>query len=145
MATFTATFNWYHHASERIGDGGIDLDNDTFEMLLTTSAHTPADTDTTGAGNITNEVSGNGYARVTLANVTWNRTAGVTTFDFDDPVWTASGGSIVARNWHIRDTTADLLLCYGLLDDTPADVTTTDGNTLTAQISGSGLFTSDTT
>ena len=152
MATTTGTFNFYHHVSERAGDGGIDFDNDSFEALLTTSLHTPADSDTAIA-DIDNEVSGNGflvpvghrpgYARQTLTSVTWNRASGVTTFDSADPVFTASGGSIVARNWHVRDTTGDLLIAYGLLDNTPADVTTTDGNTLTIQVNASGWFTSD--
>jgi len=33
------------------------------------------------------------------------------------------------------------VLCYCLLDSTPADVTTTDGNTFTVQINASGVFT----
>lgn len=142
MATTTGTFNFYHHVSERGGDGGIDFDNDAFEALLTTVTHVPADSDTT-ISDIDNEVTGNGYARQTLTSVTWVRAAGVTTFDSADPVFTASGGSIVARNWHTRSTTADLLIAYGLLDNTPADVTTTDGNTLTIQVNASGWFTSD--
>lgn len=144
MATTTGTFNFYHHVSERAGDGGIDFDNDTFQVLLTTSTHVPADTDTV-LTDIDNEVTGNGYARDTLASVTWVRSGGVTTLDSEDAVFTASGGSIVARYWHLHDSTADLLIAYGLLDQTPADVTTTDTNTLTVQVNGSGWFTSDTT
>lgn len=140
MATTTATANFYDQVSELIADGTIDLDGDTFEILLTTSTHTPASTDST-ITDIDNEVSGNGYSRQTLASVTWVRSGDTTAFDFANPVFTASGGSIVARNWHIRSTTADRLVAWGLLDDTPADVTTTDGNTLTANINASGLFT----
>jgi len=142
MATTTGTFNWYHHVSERSGDGGIDWDTMGFECLLTTVTHVPADADTAIA-DIDNEVTGGGYARQALTSVTWVRAAGVTTFDFANPVFTATTGSIVARNYHIRCTTADLLICYGLLDQTPADVTTTAGNTLTLQVNASGLFTSD--
>ncbi|MEM7209568.1 MAG: hypothetical protein AAF434_17245 [Pseudomonadota bacterium] len=140
MATTTATINIYDHVAERIADGGIDLDNDSFEWRLTSSAHTPADSDTV-IGDIDNELSGNGYSVVTATSVTWNRTTNVATFDCADPVWTASGGSLVFRNWHLYDTTAGLLIAYGLVDSTPADVTTTDGNTFTLNVSGSGLFT----
>lgn len=140
MATTTATFNWYNHVSERAGDGGIDWDNDSFEWLLTTSTHTPAATDTV-IGDIDNELSGSGYARVTAAGVSFTRSGSTTTFDADNPVWTASGGSIVHRNWHLYDTTALLLIAWGLSDDTPADVTTSDGNTYTLTLNASGLFT----
>ena len=140
MATTTATFNFYDHFGERLGDGGIDLDTDAFEFLLTTSTHVPASTDTV-IGDIDNEVTGNGYARVTAASVTWVRASNVTTFDSANPVWTASGGSIVHRNWHLYDTTALLLVAWGLSDNTPADVTTTDTNTFTLTLNASGLFT----
>ena len=141
MATTTGSLTFYDQVSELIGDGTIDLDNDTFECLLTTSSHTPAASDSAIA-DIDNEVSGNGYSRQTLTSVTWNRSGDTTTFDAADPVFTASGGSIVARRYHIRSTTADRLICYGFLDNTPADVTATDGNTLTVQLNASGLFTS---
>jgi hypothetical protein len=32
-------------------------------------------------------------------------------------------------------------VCYSLLDNSPADVTVTDTNTLTVQINASGVFT----
>lgn len=143
MATTTATFNFYDHVGEREGDGGIDWDNDSFQWLLTTSAHTPLATHTV-IGDITNEVTGNGYARVTATGVTWVRSGDTTTFDATNPVWTASGGSIVHRNWHLYDTTALLLIAWGVSDNTPADVTTTDGNTFTLTLNASGLFTKTT-
>ncbi|MEO7836209.1 MAG: hypothetical protein ABIS21_01045 [Acidimicrobiales bacterium] len=69
--------------------------------------------------------------------------AGTTTVTVDittDPVWTASGGSIVARYAVIYEV-AGRVLCYALLDSTPADVTATTGNTLTVAANASGLFT----
>lgn len=140
MATTTMTWEWYDHVSERSGDGGIDWDNDTFQVTLHTSAYTFDSTDTASA-DLTNEVSGNGYAAQNLASVTYNRTGSTTTFDSANPVFTASGGSIVARRFVITDTTNDLLIASGLLDDTPADVTTTDGNTLTLSVAATGWFT----
>jgi hypothetical protein len=144
MAITTATFQWYDHVSERAGDGGIDWDTNAFQITLHTSLYTFASTHTTNT-DLTNEVTGNGYAAINLANVTWIRSGSTTTFNADDPVWTASGGSIVARRYVVRDTTANLLICSGLLDSTNADVTTTDTNTLTFQINASGLFTATLT
>jgi hypothetical protein len=61
----------------------------------------------------------------------------------DDPadaVWTAAGGSITARFAVLYEVAGDVL-CYCLLDSTPADVTATDGNTLTVAFNASGIFT----
>lgn len=127
------TFTLYDHVAERIGDGGIDLDNDTFKITLHTSSYTPAAAHDTYS-DLTNELStANGYTNTgaTLAGVTWTRSNGVAKFDSDDQVWTASGGSITARYAVVRDTTADLLIGYMLLDSTPADITATNGNTFT--------------
>ncbi|MCP4342121.1 MAG: hypothetical protein GY799_25365 [Desulfobulbaceae bacterium] len=148
MATYTATINTYDTFHHKIANGEIDLDTDEFLILLTTSTHTPAATDDY-LDDIDNEVTGNGYARETLASVTWTETGGVATFDFTDPTWTASGGSIVARNWHMVDNTpvgdgAKPLCFWGLLDDSVADVTITNGNTLEVNINASGLFTLST-
>lgn len=57
-----------------------------------------------------------------------------------DPVWTASGGSITARFAVIYEVSGNVL-CYCLLDSTPADVTATTGNTLTVAAHSSGVFT----
>ena len=64
-----------------------------------------------------------------------------TTLDCDDQVWTASGGSIVARFAVIYSSTSGKLVAYCLLDTTPADITTTTGNTLTITINASGILT----
>jgi len=69
--------------------------------------------------------------------------AGTTTVTVDvttDPVWTASGGSIVAR-WAVIYEVGGNVLCYCLLDSAPADVTVTTGNTLTVAAHASGIFT----
>ena len=122
-------------------NGTFDLDTDTFRIALFQS------TSDLGAASVayadlTNEVAtANGYTQnakaVTLA------LSGTTTVKVDEttnPVWTASGGSIVARFAAIYKVSGNVL-CYCLLDSAPADVTTTDGNTLTVTISASGLFT----
>lgn len=149
MATTTGTINFYWDFILWFGESRFDLDADTFIWGLSTTTYVPNQDTHNDITDITNEVSGNGYARQTSASgvTTWTRASGVATFDITtDPVFTASGGSIVARFfWIFNDTqtapVADGLVLYGLLDDTPADVTTTDGNTLTIQINASGLFT----
>lgn len=127
------TFTLYDGVAEYLGDGTIDLDNDTFNISLHSSAFTAESTDDAYADLNAELATANGYTNggAALTSVTWVRSGGVSTFDSADQVWTASGGSIVARYAVVRDVTADKLIGYLLLDNTPADVTATDGNTLT--------------
>jgi hypothetical protein len=91
---------------------------------------------------VTNEhANANGYTTGGIAIAL--TLAGTTTVTVDiatDPVWTASGGSITARFAGIYEVAGDVLV-YCLLDDTPADVTATTGNTLTVAAHTSGVFT----
>ena len=96
-------WEFYDTFREYMGDGTIDLDDDTFIMGLSTSTYTFASTHST-LTDITNELSGNGYARDTLT-ATWVRSSGTVTFDTDDGAFTASGGSITARRAWIFDDT----------------------------------------
>lgn len=122
-------------------DGTFDIDSDTFKMALFLSTSDLGAASTTYAG-VSNEVAtAFGYTQddksVTLA------LSGTTTVKVDEttnPVWTAAGGSITARFAAIYENGGNIL-CYCLLDSTPADVTATDGNTLTVQIHASGVFT----
>lgn len=129
------TFTLYNSVAELIADGTIDLDNDTFSIVLLASGYTPNLAHDEYA-DLTNELStANGYTNggAVLTGVTWSQTGGVATFDSDNQVWTASGGSITARYAVIKDDTStnDKLIGYYLLDSAPADVTATSGNTLT--------------
>jgi hypothetical protein len=133
----------------RLGDGGLDMDADTFKVALHLSASNAATLSTEGWGAVTSEhAAANGYTAggATLASVTWTEASGTITFDSADPAWTASGGSIVARFAVIYDDTvttptADVNVCFSLLDNTPADVTVTDTNTLTLVLNASGILT----
>jgi hypothetical protein len=144
-----SAWDFYNEFTEYIADGTIDLDNHTFNQGLYLSTSNAATLSTSGRAALTNQhASANGYTQpgTALTSVTWNRSAGTTTFDSADVVFTASGGSIVARFAVIDDDTvttpvADPLCCYTLMDTTPADVTTTTGNTLTIQMNASGIFT----
>ena len=148
MATTTGTNNLFDFVKEKLMDGEIDLDNDSFQVLLLDNTTEPAVATDDYVDVDTNEVTGNGYARQTLTGVDWTTSGGANRqmkFTASNPVWTASGGSIVARWWVLFKNTGNdatsPLICYGLLDDTPADVTTTDGNTLTLNINANGFFT----
>jgi len=142
MATTTGTLVFYESWMAKIGEAA-NLSLDVFKVGLTTSSYTPAAATHDELADITNEVSGNGYAKQTLGSVTFAESGGTATFDAADPVFTASGGAIVARYFFVFDESVigDPLVCYGLLDNSPADVTTTDGNTLTLNLDASGLFT----
>ena len=145
MATTTSEVIVYDSYKRDLQDGTIDVDTDVWIMGLTTSTYTPNKATHEALANITNEVVGNGYARQTLASVTLTEPiAGTWQFDSADAVFTASGGSIVARYYFIFDDTPaaplDPLFCYGALDVTPLDVTTTDTNTLTVQVNANGYY-----
>lgn len=122
-------------------NGTFDLDSDTFRIALFLSTSDLGAASTTYAA-VTNEVAtAYGYTQdakaVTLA---LSGTTTVTVDETTNPVWTAAGGSIVARSAAIYEVGGNVL-CYCLLDSAPADVTALDGNTLTITISASGLFT----
>lgn len=141
-----ASLTFYQSFREYLGDATIDLDGHTFKVLLTSSSYTPNAGTHTVKADVTNELStANGYTAggETLGSVTWNRSGGTVTFGAADTVWTASGAGITARYAVLYDDTAasDELVCYILLDTTPADVTATAGNTLTLAWNGSGILT----
>ncbi len=144
-----ASITFYQSFREYVADGTFDLNSNTFKVSLHASTYTPNAGTHAVYADLTNELStANGYTNggATLGSVTWNRSGGTVTFDAADTVWTASGGSIVARYAVIRASgtlngRVDPLVAYVLLDTTPADVTTTTGNTLTLQWNASGIFT----
>ena len=143
-------FKLYQSAKEYLGDGTIDLDTSTFKIALFSSSSNANTLTNTVLANLTNQLTtANGYTSggITLANVTWNRSAGTVTFDADNVEWTASGGSITARFAVIYQSgtvngVTDALLCVSLLDTTPADVTAPNGNKFQINFNASGIFTS---
>jgi hypothetical protein len=117
-------------------------------LFLSTSNANTLSVGTGVYGDLTNEhANANGYTTggIALTGETWTRSGGTSTFDCDNVVWTASGGSIVARFAviYVNATVNSIvkpLLCVSLLDTAPADVTATNGNTLTVAIHASGVF-----
>jgi len=137
-----AAGNWTFPNAARTSllDGSFDLDTDTFKIALFTSSWDGAAATTYST---TNEVATNyGYTQggITINQLTLSGTTTVTVDNSVSIVWTASGGSIVARYAAIYEN-GGKFLCYCLLDSSPADVTVTTGNTLTITMNASGIFT----
>jgi hypothetical protein len=138
----------YNNFPEYKGDGTIDMDNDTFKVALFLSTSNCATLTHTQFSNLNNEHAEQyGYLAggQALDNVTWTESSGVLTFDSDNEVFTASGGSITCRYAVIYSDTAanDELVAYCLLNNAGGgtDVTATDGNTLTIEMHSSGILT----
>src|SRR3990167_1019641 len=121
-------------------DGTVPIASGTFKCALFISTSNLTVASTTFAG-VTNEhgTTSTGYAAGGISvDLTLACTTTVTADIATDPVWTASTGSIVGRFAVIYEVGADVL-CYCLLDATPADVTATTGNTLTVAAHASGV------
>jgi len=143
----------YEAAVLHLADGTFDMDNAalglTMALFLSTSNCNTLSVGTGVYGDLTNEhANANGYTTggIALTGETWTKSGSVATFDCNDVVWTASGGSIVARFAVIYcnatvNSIVKPLLCVSWLDTTPANVTATDGNTLTIVINAAGVFT----
>lgn len=138
-----AAGNWLFTNGGRTSllNGTFDIDSDTWKMALLLSTSNISASSTTHAGVTNEHANANGYTTGGIAiTLTLAGTTTVTVDISTDPVWTASGGSIVARFAEIYEVAGNVLV-YCLLDSTPADVTATSGNTLTVAANASGVFT----
>lgn len=136
----------WNKTKEYIGDGTFDLDDDTFKVVLVSSAYsvdlTAPDWGNASAAEIS---TGTGYSQYTLTQ-TWVESSGVVTFDGDNPSWTASGGAITAYRAILVHqsssalSTSDKMMAHCLLDNTPAPVSASDGNPFTITLASNGLF-----
>lgn len=144
------TWTVFDSFKKYIGDGTIDFDTDTLKIALFTSTAAFASSSIT-TYSTTNELStANGYTAggvtITGATVTYSGTTAKYGVSASNASWTASGGSIVARYAVLyKSGTANSItnpvIAFVLLDSTPADVTTTTGNTLTINTPANGYFT----
>lgn len=115
-----ATITMYDSFTRDIGNGSIDLDNDTFKIMILSSSYTPSATTHTKRSDLTNEVSGTNYTAggATLASVAiaLDTTNHRTTFDADDVTWATvtftSGRYAVIYKSRGGASSADELLCY---------------------------------
>ena len=112
----------------------IDLDTDSFKIMLVTSAYSPNIDTHTKRSDITNEVSGTGYSAggvaLTGVTVTVDTTNDRTVFDANDASWASS--TITARGAVIYKSrggaaSADELVCYL---DFGSDIVSTGGTFL---------------
>lgn len=164
MATTTGTIVFYDRALLSMFAGlNWTTTSTTFRMGLTSPSYTttPAlnqfyshillagtECATTSYG-----YTAGGYTMSGCSYTTTGTGASVTgAWDFNDPVWTAAGGSLVAKYYFIytlaslaigtgANSVTNHLVAYGLLDSGGGSVTTTDTNTLTVQIDSLGFFT----
>lgn len=137
----------YGSYSEKVGNKEIDLGGDAFKMALVLSGYTPdpAADDEYADISAYEHAEGTGYTTggAAMTGVTWTRSGRTSAFKASAVQWTASGGSLVARYAVIYDDTVagKPLVAYCLLDNSPADVTVTDGNILKITPNAAGVFT----
>lgn len=132
-------------ARTRMLNGTWDFDTDLFKVALFLSTSNIGAASTTFAGVTSEHAAANGYTAGGLPTgagtaLELTGTTSVKVTESTNYVWTASGGSIVARFAVLYEVGGDVV-AYALLDSTPADVTVTDGNTLTLAPHANGIFT----
>lgn len=98
------TAKMYGQATLKAWNKEVDWDSDTITVGASTSVYTPDQDAHIYANAITNEVSGGGYSRKTLASKTATYTGATNkcTFDAADVTWTAA--SFTVRTFWIADT-----------------------------------------
>jgi len=113
------TWNWYGAGLLAAVTGTVDLNTDTFKIMLTTSTYTPVKDTHDFRDDVTNEVTGTGYTSggATLAgvSVTYDSASDQVQISWTDPTWTTS--TITARTAVIYKSrggasSADELLAY---------------------------------
>jgi hypothetical protein len=118
----------YNSFHEDLARGNIDMDTDTFKMLLVTSSYTPDKDTHSDRADVTNEVSGTGYTaggKTVTCTVARDNTNDRTTLTFAAESWASStitaAGAVVYKS---TGTAAnDLLVFY---NDFGGDVTTSN-------------------
>lgn len=139
----------YNLAKKKIGNATLNLSLTVFRITLHQSASNFATLTLGTYVSLTSEVgSGNGYSSSGKALTTEAWTVGANAsaykFDADDPLWTATGGTIPnikgAVIWlSAAATTGRHLVCRASLTST--QFTLGIGNTLTLQMNSGGIFT----
>lgn len=121
---------------------GTLLTGDTYKMALFLSTSNLTAASTTYAA-LTNEVgtTNTGYATggISVA-ITISGTTTVTAVMTTAPVWTAGTANLTAK-WAVIYEVGGNILCYATLDSGGADVTATNGNTLTVGTNGGTVYT----
>lgn len=138
-------FAVFHTFKTRLGNKLIDLDTDDIKCALVSSAWTPSLSSNANWADISaNEITGDGYTAggLSVTTLAYTDAAGTSTWDCDDPSWTAGASGISARYCVFYDNTdaSKTLICYSLLDTTPADHSVTTGQIFLITLPTTGIF-----
>lgn len=133
-------WSFYDKGLFSLGSALIDLTSGTYKIALFNSSSNVGSNTLNPAtyANTTNELAtANGYTAggATVA-VTWTDASGTETLGSTNASWTPTGIGIVARWAVLYNSTTGKLICWTLLDTTPADVSIEQ-----ITISGSGVLT----
>ena len=113
------TFKWYGNGLLKVLQGSIDLDTDTFKIMLTTSSYTPNQDTDDFRNDVTNEITGTGYtaggATLSGVAVSYDAASNEVRISWTDPTWTTA--TFTARTAVIYKSrggasSADELLAY---------------------------------
>lgn len=132
----------YDHLWKLLNTGGVDLDTDTLKVALVTSSYTPNTAHDEWADVSANEVAaGDGYTTggATLASPVVTNS----NIDYADTVWTSLTKTFRYAVIYKSGSGGGLtnpLICYLLLDTTPADVISSGSNYTIQWNSTDGLF-----
>jgi hypothetical protein len=118
----------YNSFHEDLARGNIDMDTNTFKMMLVTDSYTPNKDTHADRADVTNEVSGTGYTaggKTVTCTVARDNTNDRTTLTFAAESWASS--TITARGAVVYKSTGtaanDLLVFY---NDFGGDITTSN-------------------
>lgn len=132
--------NFYNNGLLKLLNGSINYTSDNIALLVVDNTYTFDRTDEF-VSDITGEVSGTGYARLSLTSktLTLNATTNTVVFDCADPSFSAINTSnafsagIVYDDTGV-DSTSSLIGFFDMPE------TTTDGSDVSITVSASGLF-----
>jgi len=138
----------YGEAQKLVLDGTIDLDTDSFRMVLVDNTYVlNQSTDALWSAISADEITGTGYtANGKAITPTIARSGLVTTFDCDDQSWASSTLANVAYAVIVRDADSNGALAAGDIPmfamelEAGGSVSTTSG-TLAITISATGVYT----
>ncbi len=133
----------YNEAKKFLMTGSIDLDTSAMRMKIVKGTKAAAVSDYTRStfASLTHATTNITTPLRTLTNVavTAGASAKEIKFDFDDEVWTASGGNLTSIQYAVIGVSNGAALAWCKLSTAAIDVTS--GNTLTITINASGAFT----
>lgn len=112
------TWKWFGNGLLNIAKGNIDLDTDTFHVLLCPSSYTP-NQDTDDFRNDVTEITGTGYSAggvaLTGVSVTYDAASNQVRITWTDPTWasaTITARTAVICKWRGGASSADELVAY---------------------------------